>query len=313
MDKVLVIIPDNNKGKNIAKGYISAFKDLNYFVIEKKIYDLSLDEVNLIKPDIIFCFWSEMINNEELLDFFKLYDGSAEIISCAELSDDIPSFIKKKSHCFTPDIKDKKHKLILGINAKDYKEKFKGFKYSITFAGNPASDERERLLSKIIKNFGPINIFCRSFDFYKCLDEMASKKLLDDYHLELYKASYQGYVENPKELAKIFSSSKVNIDMKNPNNKDLNYRFLEILASGGFLLSPKNDVTSLYFEDGKEFDSYVNDVDLIDKIDFYLKNVNIAQLISSKGRKNVVSNHSFYDRLKSMLKVIYGKDFSSRR
>ena len=101
--------------------------------------------------------------------------------------------------------------------------------------------------------------------------------------------------------------------MKNPNNKDLNYRFLEILASGGFLLSPKNDVTSLYFEDGKEFDSYVNDVDLIDKIDFYLKNVNIAQLISSKGRKNLVSNHSFYDRLKSMLKVIYGKDFSSRR
>ena len=56
MDKVLVIIPDNNKGKNIAKGYISAFKDLNYFVIEKKIYDLSLDEVNLIKPDIIFVF-----------------------------------------------------------------------------------------------------------------------------------------------------------------------------------------------------------------------------------------------------------------
>ena len=42
MDKALVIIPDNNKGKYIAKGYISAFKDLGYFVIEKKIYDLEL-------------------------------------------------------------------------------------------------------------------------------------------------------------------------------------------------------------------------------------------------------------------------------
>lgn len=313
MDKALVIIPDNNKGKYIAKGYISAFKDLGYFVIEKKIYDLSLDEVNIIKPDIIYTFWSEMLNNDILIDFFKKYAGNSEIISCAELSDDIPSFMKKKSHCFCPNSKDKKHKLILGINSKDYKEKFRGFKYSITFAGNPASDDREKLLSKIILNFGPINIFCRSFDFYKSFDEISSKNLLDEYHLELYRASYQGYVENPKELAKIFSSSKVNIDMKNPNNKDLNYRFLEILASGGFLLSPKNDVTSFYFEDGKEFDSYTNEVDLLDKIDFYLKNVNIAQLIASKGRKNVVSNHSFYDRLKSMLKVVYGKDFSSRR
>ena len=311
MDKALVLIPDNNKGKYIAKGYISAFKDLNYFVIEKKIYDLTIDEVNLIKPDLIFCFWSEMLNNDVVLDFFKSYSGNSEIISCAELSSDIPEFMKKKSHCFYPDTKDKKHKLILGINFKDYKEKFRGFNYSITFAGNPASEERENLLSKIIMNFGPINIFCRSFDFYKSLDEITAKNLLDEYHIELYKASYQGYVENPKELAKIFSSSKVNIDMKNPNNKDLNYRFLEILASGGFLLSPKNEVTSLYFEDGKEFDSYVCDVDLIDKIDFYLKNVNLAQLIAAKGRKNVVSNHSFYDRLKSMLKVIYGKDFSS--
>ena len=162
-------------------------------------------------------------------------------------------------------------------------------------------------------NFGPINIFCRSFDFYKCLDEMASKKLLDDYHLELYKASYQGYVENPKELAKIFSSSKVNIDMKNPNNKDLNYRFLEILASGGFLLAPYNKNIEKYFDNGKEFDTYSSDCELVDKVDFYLRNLNIAQLIAYNGKKNAVSNHSFYDRLKSMLKVIYGKDFSNRR
>ena len=93
----------------------------------------------------------------------------------------------------------------------------------------------------------------------------------------------------------------------------MNYRFLEILASGGFLLSPVNEITTLHFDEGKEFESYDDEIDLVDKVDFYLKNANLAQLIASKGKRNVVSNHSFYDRLKAMLKVIYGKDFSNRR
>ena len=39
MDKVLVILSDNNKGKFISKGFSSSFKELSYFVYEKKIYD----------------------------------------------------------------------------------------------------------------------------------------------------------------------------------------------------------------------------------------------------------------------------------
>ncbi len=311
MKKVLVIIPENNKGKYIAKGYASAFKEHSFFVIEKKLYDFNSEEVSHISPDVIFIFWSEMKDNESLINFVKNYSEKAQIISCSELEEDIPKEIKNKTHCFYSNSKEKKNRTILGINAKDYKEKFYGYKYSITFAGNPSEDNREKILTELIKNFGPINIFCRSFDFYKSVDEIRKKDLLDEYHLELYKASYQGYVENQKELGKIFQSSKINIDMKNQNNKDINYRFLEILASGGFLLSPKNETTSIYFDEGKEFDTYTNEIDLIDKITFYLKNLNIAQSIAAKGRKNVVSNHSFYDRLKSILKVIYGKDFSN--
>ncbi len=313
MDKVLIIVPDSNKGKYISKGFSASFQSLSYFVIEKKLFDLSFDEVVSIKPDIIFCFWSDVQNNETLIGFFKEYKSeTTDIICYAEQISDIPLFLQKKAHCFAPDTKDKKHRLLLGINPKDYKEKFSGYKYTITFAGNPASEYREKLLSALIKNFGPINIFCRSFDFYKSLEEMQTKNFLDEYHLTLYKDSYRGYVENQKELAKIFISSKVNIDMKNVNNKDLNYRFLEILASAGFLLSPVSEITSLHFEEGKEFDSYDDEIDLVDKVDFYLKNSNLAQLIASKGKRNVVSNHSFYDRLKTMLKVVYGKDFSSR-
>lgn len=313
MDKVLIILPDNNKGKYISKAYSSAFADLSYFVIEKKIHNLNFEEVQKIAPDVIFCFFSDMKNNDTVINFLESYSNeNTKIIACSELKTDIPESLQKKAYCFSSDDKRKKHNILLGVNKNDYKEKFNGYKYSITFAGNPAYENRENLLSTLILNYGPINIFCRSFDFYKSVDEIHNKKLLDEYHLELYRASYGGYVENQKELSKIFISSKINIDIKNPSKNIINYRFFEILASGGFVLSPYNKLTSRYFEDGKEYETYSNNYDLIDKIDFYLKNLDIAQAIAQKGKKVVACNHSFYDRLKSMLKVTYGKNFSNR-
>lgn len=315
MDKALIILSDNNKGKFISKGFSSAFKELHYFVYEKKIYDLNIEEINKMSPHIVFIFWTDMTQQDVLLDFLNFYQNDSTIfIHCAELSIHIDnSFINKKNNfVFTCDSKSKKFKFFPSVNVKDYKTKFNGYNYNITFAGNPASKNREILLSKLIYNFGPINIFCRSYDFYKSVDDIQKNNLLDDYMLELYKSSYRGYVESQKELSKIYVSSKINLDIENENIKNLNYRFLEVLASCGFLIAPFNKSVVSNFEEGKEFETYSSDSDLIDKIDFYLKNLNIAQLIAYNGKKNVASNHSFYDRLKSMLKVIYGKDFSSR-
>ena len=313
MDKVLVIIPDNNKGKYLAKAYSSAFSELSFFVIERKIFDLSVEEVQKINPSIVFTFWSDMKNNDTLMEFFALLKlTDAVFINCAELLFDIPKSFHKKTYCFTADSEKLKYKFLLGVNPKEYKTKFKGYKYSITFAGNPAYPNREKILATLVKNFGRINIFARSYDFYKSVDEIILSGLLDDNLIEVYRASYMGYVENQKELSNIFVSSKINIDMQNPDKLAINYRFFEILASGGFLLS-HYDESSLYnFEEGKDFEAYDNEIDLVDKVNFYLKNANISQSIAYNGRKHVASNHSFYGRLKKMLKVIYGEDFSNR-
>ena len=56
MKKVLIILPEDNKGKYITKGYVSAFKDIGFFVIEKKIYDLNLEEVYKINH-FLFLVW----------------------------------------------------------------------------------------------------------------------------------------------------------------------------------------------------------------------------------------------------------------
>ncbi len=306
MDKVLIIISDNNKGKYIAKGYSNAFRELNYFVYEKKIYDLKEEEIKKINPDIVFIFWTDMSQKEILINIFKDYEG--EILHFAELKNDIPKEFIHSKNIYTKDSKTKKHVLLPAINIKDYKTIFNGFKYNITFSGNPAYEVREKLLSKIIMNFGTINIFCRSFDFYKSLEEIQKNNYLEDYFVQLYQNSYKGYVENQKELAQIYNSTKINIDMENENKKDINYRFLEITASGGFIISPDND----YFESGYEYENYKTADELIDKINFYLKNINIAQNIAEKGRKATIGNHNCREKLKSILKVVYGKDISDR-
>ncbi len=311
MDKVLIIISDNNKGKFMAKGFSSAFKNLSYFIVERKIYDLNISEVNHIKPRIIFILWTDMTQKDILNDFLENYEGNAVIFHCAELSEEIPPVYKKrkKHHIFA---QDSKNKFLPSVNAEEYKAKFVKYKYGITFAGNPLSGDREELLCRLIMNFGAINIFCRSYDFYKSVDEISRRGFAGDYFLELYRSSYRGYVESAKELADIYASSEINIDLKSENEKYLNYRCLEIMAAGGFLIAPYNKEALKYFDDGKDFESYSNIDDLTDKIKFYLKNKNIARQIALNGKINTTNNHSFCDRLKSMLEVVYGKNLSNR-
>ena len=314
MEKVLLIVPDNNKGKFITKGYSSAFKELSYFVYEKKIYDININEINKISPDIIFIFWTGLSQKEIVNKFIQEYKNEKSLfIHTSENSDEIPKgYINSVRHyIFSNDSKIKKYRLKTGISAIDYKSKFSGYRYNITFAGNPAFIHREELLSKLVYNFGPINIFCRSFDFYKSLEEIQESNLLNEYFIELYKQSYKGYVENQKELADIFISSKVNLDFESMYPKEINYRCLEILTAGGFLISEYNENIIKYFDEGKEFEIFRDSDDLIDKINFYFKNLNIAQMIAVKGRRNAVNNFSYTDILKSILKVVYGKDISS--
>ena len=315
MDKALVIIPENNKGKYISKGYSKAFRELSYFVIEKKIYDINIEEINKILPDIIFIFWTGLTEKDSIKNLKENYTNEKTVyIHCSEYLSEIPKEYKniKNNYIFTTDSKTKKKKLYPAISHQDYKTKFNGYKYNITFAGNPAYKNREEILSKLIYNFGPINIFCRSFDFYKSVDEIYENKLLDEYFMELYKQSYKGYVNSQKELSSIYSSTKINIDIDNKYPKNINYRCLEILSAGGFIIMQRNEDIIKYFEDGKEIETYTNADDLTDKINFYLNNLNIAQMIAVKGRRNAASNFSYNDRLKGILKVIYGKNFSSR-
>jgi len=307
MKKVLALIPDNNKGKFIVKGFTEAFRKLSFFVYEIKIYDLNIDKINNISPDIIFMFHQ---NTSET--FLNDYSLNADFIHCAEYIENIPQYNENsgRHYIFASNSKNRKNKYIQPVSADDYKTSFEGYKYNISFAGSPACGNREIILSELVKNFGVINIFCPSYCFYKSLDEIRQKKLLDEKYIKLYQMSYRGYVSSQKELACIYAAAKVNIDIQSPKPKDINYRLLEITASGGFIEAPYSKTLIKQYDDGRDIETYKNVPELIDKTAFYLKNTGLAQIIAENGRNNTVSNFSYYDRLKTMLKAAYGRDFN---
>ncbi|MCK7515993.1 MAG: glycosyltransferase [Desulfobacterales bacterium] len=52
----------------------------------------------------------------------------------------------------------------------------------------------------------------------------------------------------------------------------MNYRVLEVLASGGFLLTDYKEDIKKYFDEDKELVIYNNETELIEKISLYLEN-----------------------------------------
>ena len=311
MKKVLIIIPDYNKEKFIAKGFASAFKEFSFFVFQVKTCDLDINIINKHAPDLVFIFWSGITNKDKIKNLIDNFSFKAKFIHYSEYKDDIPKKFQNANSHYNFSLDLKKNKYIQAVSKSDYSVPFRNYKYNITFAGNPAYQNREYILSQLIKNFGKINVFCRSFDFYKSIDNIIEQKFLDDYELELYKQSYKGYVNSTKELADIYSLSKINIDIENAKHKDINYRLLEITASGAFVIAPYNKFLIKQYDNGKDIETYNDIYELIDKTDFYLKHTEIARMIAINGKKNTIGKFSYNDKLKEILKVVYGKNFSS--
>ena len=130
---------------------------------------------------------------------------------------------------------------------------------------------------------------------------MKNKQFLSDEELDVYKSAYKGFLKTEKDLANVYSNSKVNLNITLQGKSGLNYRVFEVLASRGFLIT--DDLSDIHknFVVSKELEVYKDVADLIDKIKFYLKNPLIAEKIALLGFSNVIKSHSYTARVKKLL------------
>lgn len=320
MKKLFIISPISIAGCLITRGFADGFRKNGYFVLEKDIRDTTFEDIKKFNPDIILGYCYGYLNSEELtkdlrenkdyrfIHYFGdepnsrfAYTDRPEIYELLKSTKNAEIFIWDNE--FIKEFK-KAHYMPLAVTPSLYKREFEGFEHNISFVGRPLTERRQNILTKIIKQFGAISIFCYKDHFERSINEIQEKNLFTEYELDLYKSSYKGFVKTEEELAKIYNSTKVNINVTEQGINNINYRVFEVLASSGFLLTDYMEDLPKLFELGKELETYKNEEEMFDKIDFYLKNQNLAQAIARNGRKCIVNNHTFKDRVNKILKMI---------
>ena len=99
-------------------------------------------------------------------------------------------------------------------------------------------------------------------------------------------------------LTKIYNHSKIvfNCSVRN----DLNMRVFEALACKKLLITDSLSAESglnEFFEDGKHLILYDSEKDMLEKIDYYLKNDKERELIANQGYQEVISKHTYDIRI----------------
>ena len=121
-----------------------------------------------------------------------------------------------------------------------------------------------------------------------------------------------------KKMLEIFRNSKMSLNFSKSrgNEKQIKARVFEIIGSGGFCVSEEAPNISKFFLPNKQIALFKNKHDLLKKIRFYLKNLNVRNQIAQQGnvksRKNYLNSFIINKIINKVLKF-KKKNFKSTK
>lgn len=93
---------------------------------------------------------------------------------------------------------------------------------------------------------------------------------------------------------------------------EVNFRLFEGASCGCLVLGQDlGEEQASLFEPGREFDTYADGVELVEKLGLYLKNPRLTQAMGQAGRARVLAEHTVRHRAQRILE--YGRDATDRR
>lgn len=310
-------MPRSIAGGLIMEGFAGGLEMNKCIVLKKVVDELTQADVEHFKPDMILGYDYSFLMDEGCTQIIK--NSACKNIVCYFADEPRGKFALGDKDYLYEELKKYNPKIFiwdkaflnefensvylpLAVNPIKYITDFSDYKYTISFVGRPLTDIRQKILCELVKVFkNKVHIFSYEQHFLRSIEEIKTKKLLDDADLEVYSQCWRGFVEKEEDLAKIYNSSKININITLQGKSSLNYRVFEVLAAGGFLLTDEREDLSSLFQKSKHLETYKGTDDLIDKINFYLNNLNIAQRIAQLGKLEVIENHTFGARASSLL------------
>ncbi|OGI17056.1 MAG: hypothetical protein A2287_02985 [Candidatus Melainabacteria bacterium RIFOXYA12_FULL_32_12] len=321
MYNILAISPISIAGSLIIKGLSKGFQQLGNNILYLDIRELNFEIIKKFKPDFVIGYdYVQFINPqaEKILEKLNIpvihyfaddpnsnfaHSGDLSLFSKLSNSDGI-IFCWDKQYLNV--FRNKCFYLPLGVDADLYTVQNNNTQQAldIVFTGRPLTNIRLTILSEIIKNFpDKLSIYSYKKHFDTSIEDM--QKLLNETELNHYKNSYKGFLETEEQLAEVYANSKIvlNITM-DQGLSSMNYRVLEVLAAGGFLLTDYKQDTADYFKADKDLVFYKNNEELIRKISKYLNEHSLRNQIAENGKKMVINNNTFKQRAQEILNKI---------
>ncbi|MDD3012193.1 MAG: glycosyltransferase [Candidatus Gastranaerophilales bacterium] len=320
MGNVLAITPISIAGTLIINGLAKGFEKLGYDVLTYDVRDIDVTSVKVFNPDFVIGYdYVHLINpdaeriinelNIPVLHYFA-DDPNANFAH----SGDLTLFNKlaaSKGIVFCWDkqylnvLHNKSYYLPLGVDPDLYSidKKIDSCIPEIVFVGRPLTDKRISILCEIIKSFPEkLGVYSYKKHFDASVEEIIKRGMLSSDLIEVYKKSYMGFLETEKDLARVYSGSKIvlNITM-DQGLSSMNYRVLEVLASEGFLITDFKQDTVDYFVEDSELLFYRSSDELIDKISRYLNEDILRHRIAKNGKEKILQYHTSQQRAAEML------------
>lgn len=140
------------------------------------------------------------------------------------------------------------------------------------------------------------------------------KKISDRFQLKLYthqpvpeipSAEYMGTADYYNLMPLVFKNSSININISLKSiHSGIPLRCMDIMGSGGFLLTNFQTDFLDFFTPGEDFIFYENEDDCIQKINYYLSHNTELLQIKENAKCKMLEAHTFIHRVESILSII---------
>ena len=137
----------------------------------------------------------------------------------------------------------------------------------------------------------------------------------ENYKLSLYthsqtpnlpKAKNLGKVDYYDEMPFVFRDSKINLNISLKSiMTGIPLRCIDIMGSGGFLLTNYQADLFRHFEPGVHFDYFTDETDLLQKINYYLTHEDERITISENAKEIIKLNHNLTNYLQEMIEFVF--------
>ncbi len=289
---------------------VSVLKTLLFYRNEVELVNRKLEEyISLIKPDLVFFQRPIFVRSETLGNIRK--GSTVKLISFHNDNpfNNIKNRVKNFSYINSLDSYDINY-VFRPSNLNDVKKK----------TSKPAKLLMPYYVQGLHKKYGHLPkvidvIFIGHYE--KSRDKYCKNLISNNIDLKIYGPDWRndnGLLKknknlfsavNYKKYVHLLNESKIALAFLSRRNKDVyTRRNFEIPATGTFMLSERTPELQDIFIEGKECDYFSSEEELLDKVNYYLKNTSIREKIALAGyNKCVQTGNSNLDRAKEILQA----------